>query len=221
VARYTTIFKLEIVFVLVLCGNDDRGQLWLTRQRSTHMTTQNGLRFLEDRWDEAVAAKLDAPELLRYRSNLLGSDLEDYELRWGNPSSKLGQIDPLDGMAKQVLWVKGIAGDLRSIKRMGFAMHYFGEVDGAREGVPRRGPGRRDGGDVSAVHVREQFGFRFDRYAAAWIAVVSACGPPASGLGNCTGRLRGRSRSRWRSSIRSLTISWRRGRGSGRGSNWG
>jgi rhamnose utilization protein RhaD (predicted bifunctional aldolase and dehydrogenase) len=105
------------------------------------MTTQNGLRFLEDRWDEAVAAKLDAPELLRYRSNLLGSDLEDYELRWGNPSSKLGQIDPLDGMAKQVLWVKGIAGDLRSIKRMGFAMHYFGEVDGAREGVPRRGPG--------------------------------------------------------------------------------
>ena len=33
------------------------------------------LKFLEDRWDEAVASKLDAPELLRYRSNLLGSDL--------------------------------------------------------------------------------------------------------------------------------------------------
>ena len=33
------------------------------------------LRYLEDRWDENVARTLDAPELLRYRSNLLGSDL--------------------------------------------------------------------------------------------------------------------------------------------------
>jgi len=39
------------------------------------MTTKGGLRFLEDRWDDAVASKLDEPELLRYRSNLLGSDL--------------------------------------------------------------------------------------------------------------------------------------------------
>ena len=33
------------------------------------------LRYLEDRWDEKVARGLDEPELLRYRSNLLGSDL--------------------------------------------------------------------------------------------------------------------------------------------------
>ncbi len=39
------------------------------------MTTKSDLRFLEDRWDDEAAAKLDAPELLRYRSNLLGSDL--------------------------------------------------------------------------------------------------------------------------------------------------
>ena len=31
------------------------------------------LKFLEDKWDDVVASKLDAPELLRYRSNLLGS----------------------------------------------------------------------------------------------------------------------------------------------------
>src|ERR1700738_4776853 len=32
-------------------------------------------RFLEDRWDPEIAEKLDPAELLRYRSNLLGTDL--------------------------------------------------------------------------------------------------------------------------------------------------
>jgi rhamnose utilization protein RhaD (predicted bifunctional aldolase and dehydrogenase)/NAD(P)-dependent dehydrogenase (short-subunit alcohol dehydrogenase family) len=102
------------------------------------MTTQNGLRFLEDRWDEAVAAKLDAPELLRYRSNLLGSDLRITNFGGGNTSSKLEQIDPLDGMAKQVLWVKGSGGDLGSIKRAGFATLYLEKLtalEGAYRGV--------------------------------------------------------------------------------------
>jgi rhamnose utilization protein RhaD (predicted bifunctional aldolase and dehydrogenase)/NAD(P)-dependent dehydrogenase (short-subunit alcohol dehydrogenase family) len=88
------------------------------------MTAQSGLRFLEDRWDEAVAAKLDAPELLRYRSNLLGSDLRITNFGGGNTSSKLEQIDPLDGKTKQILWVKGSGGDLGSIKRAGFATLY-------------------------------------------------------------------------------------------------
>ena len=39
------------------------------------MAANGSLKFLEDKWDEAVASKFDAPELLRYRSNLLGSDL--------------------------------------------------------------------------------------------------------------------------------------------------
>src|ERR1700721_1897800 len=89
------------------------------------MTAQNGLRFLEDRWDEAVASKLDAPELLRYRSNLLGSDLRITNFGGGNTSSKLEQIDPLDGKPKQILWVKGSGGDLGSIKRAGFATLYM------------------------------------------------------------------------------------------------
>jgi len=90
------------------------------------MTAQrSGLRFLEDRWDELVAAKLDAPELLRYRSNLLGSDLRITNFGGGNTSSKLEQVDPLDGRTKQVLWVKGSGGDLGSIKRAGFATLYL------------------------------------------------------------------------------------------------
>jgi len=103
-----------------------------------HMTTQGRLHFLEDRWDNAVAAKLDAPELLRYRSNLLGSDLRITNFGGGNTSSKLEQIDPLDGKSKQVLWVKGSGGDLGSIKRAGFATLYMEKLlalEGAYRGV--------------------------------------------------------------------------------------
>ena len=55
------------------------------------------LKFLEDRWDSAVADKLDEPELLRYRSNLLGSDLRITNFAGGNTSSKIDDIDPLTG----------------------------------------------------------------------------------------------------------------------------
>jgi rhamnose utilization protein RhaD (predicted bifunctional aldolase and dehydrogenase)/NAD(P)-dependent dehydrogenase (short-subunit alcohol dehydrogenase family) len=89
------------------------------------MTVRGGLRFLEDRWDEAVASTLDPPELLRYRSNLLGSDLRITNFGGGNTSSKLEQVDPLDGKTKQILWVKGSGGDLGSIKRSGFATLYM------------------------------------------------------------------------------------------------
>jgi rhamnose utilization protein RhaD (predicted bifunctional aldolase and dehydrogenase)/NAD(P)-dependent dehydrogenase (short-subunit alcohol dehydrogenase family) len=92
------------------------------------MTAQSGLRFLEDRWDEAAAAKLDEPELLRYRSNLLGSDLRITNFGGGNTSSKLEQVDPLDGKTKQILWVKGSGGDLGSIKRAGFATLYMDKL---------------------------------------------------------------------------------------------
>jgi len=82
------------------------------------------LKFLEDKWDESLASKLDGPELLRYRSNLLGSDLRITNFGGGNTSSKLDQADPLDGQTKKVLWVKGSGGDLGSIQRSGFATLY-------------------------------------------------------------------------------------------------
>ncbi len=92
------------------------------------MTVHADLRFLEDRWDESIAATLDAPELLRYRSNLLGSDLRITNFGGGNTSSKLQQIDPLDGKTKEILWVKGSGGDLGSIKRSGFATLYMDKL---------------------------------------------------------------------------------------------
>lgn len=96
------------------------------------MTTsvQATLHYLEDRWDDAFASKLDGPELLRYRSNLLGSDLRITNFGGGNTSSKLAETDPLDGSKQRVLWVKGSGGDLGSIKRGGFATLYMDKLLG-------------------------------------------------------------------------------------------
>jgi rhamnose utilization protein RhaD (predicted bifunctional aldolase and dehydrogenase)/NAD(P)-dependent dehydrogenase (short-subunit alcohol dehydrogenase family) len=92
---------------------------------STPTIASPTLRFLEDRWDDRVAAGLDEPELLRYRSNLLGSDLRITNFAGGNTSSKVTEADPLTGETVEVLWVKGSGGDLGSIKRAGFATLYF------------------------------------------------------------------------------------------------
>src|SRR5271156_3301087 len=86
------------------------------------------LQYLADLWDESHARTLDPPALLRYRSNLLGSDLRITNFGGGNTSSKLDETDPLDGQRKPVLWVKGSGGDLGSIKVEGFATLYLDKV---------------------------------------------------------------------------------------------
>ena len=87
-----------------------------------------GLAFLEDRWDPGLAATLDEAELLRYRSNLLGSDLRITNFAGGNTSSKVMDVDPLNGAPVEVLWVKGSGGDLGSIQRSGFATLYLNKL---------------------------------------------------------------------------------------------
>ena len=86
------------------------------------------LQYLADLWDESHAKTLDPAALLRYRSNLLGSDLRITNIGGGNTSSKLEGTDPLDGQKKTVLWVKGSGGDLGSIKVEGFATLYLDKV---------------------------------------------------------------------------------------------
>ncbi len=86
------------------------------------------LRLLEDRWDDATAANLDEPELLRYRSNLLGSDLRITNFAGGNTSSKVDMPDPLTGRPAQVLWVKGSGGDLGTMRRSGLATLYLDKL---------------------------------------------------------------------------------------------
>ena len=95
-------------------------------------------RYLENRWDKAVAAKLTEPELLRYRSNLLGSDLCITNYGGGNTSAKVTESDPLNGKPVDVLWVKGSGGDLGTISILGFATLYldkFCDLAGIYRGV--------------------------------------------------------------------------------------
>jgi rhamnose utilization protein RhaD (predicted bifunctional aldolase and dehydrogenase)/NAD(P)-dependent dehydrogenase (short-subunit alcohol dehydrogenase family) len=94
------------------------------------MQVKTSLRYLENRWDDTVARSLDQPELLRYRSNLLGSDLRITNFGGGNTSSKIQQTDPLNGRPEEVLWIKGSGGDLGSIKLTGLAALYSEKLHG-------------------------------------------------------------------------------------------
>jgi rhamnose utilization protein RhaD (predicted bifunctional aldolase and dehydrogenase)/NAD(P)-dependent dehydrogenase (short-subunit alcohol dehydrogenase family) len=86
------------------------------------------LRHLKDLWDTELAAQYDEPELLRYRSNLLGADLRITNFGGGNTSSKIIETDPVSGASTGVLWVKGSGGDLGSIQRNGFATLYLDKL---------------------------------------------------------------------------------------------
>lgn len=80
------------------------------------------------RWNESQAAALDEPNLLLYRSNLLGSDLRITNYGGGNTSAKIRQVDPLTGEAVEVLWVKGSGGDVGSMKLDGFSTLYMDKL---------------------------------------------------------------------------------------------
>ena len=80
---------------------------------------------IPDLWDDKVAAKLDEPGLLLYRSNLLGSDLRITNFGGGNTSAKVQMTDPLTRRTETVLWVKGSGGDLGSMKLDGFSTLYL------------------------------------------------------------------------------------------------
>ena len=92
------------------------------------MKTLEQLRYLEDRWNDQEAQKLDGPDQLRYRSNLLGSDLRITNFGGGNTSSKITCKDPITGEDVKVLWVKGSGGDIGTIKRSGFATLYMDKL---------------------------------------------------------------------------------------------
>jgi rhamnulose-1-phosphate aldolase/alcohol dehydrogenase len=84
---------------------------------------------IPDRWQDSACAGFSEPELLRYRSNLLGSDLRITNYGGGNTSAKLEEKDPLSGKSVPVLWVKGSGGDLASIGLPGFATLYVEKLE--------------------------------------------------------------------------------------------
>ena len=107
------------------CGVRGRSFQLLTGELMKKLET---LQYLEDRWDDRSARNLDGPDLLRYRSNLLGSDLRITNFGGGNTSSKITCKDPLDGSDQTVLWIKGSGGDIGSIQRSGFATLYLNKL---------------------------------------------------------------------------------------------
>ncbi|MDP9840433.1 rhamnulose-1-phosphate aldolase/alcohol dehydrogenase [Neorhizobium huautlense] len=87
------------------------------------------IRLLDNRWDDAYAAKLDEPGKLLYRSNLLGSDKRITNYGGGNTSAKVMETDPLTGEKVKVMWVKGSGGDVGTIKLDGFSTLYMDKLE--------------------------------------------------------------------------------------------
>jgi rhamnulose-1-phosphate aldolase/alcohol dehydrogenase len=81
-----------------------------------------------DRWNDADAKGLSEPELLLYRSHLLGADLGVTNFGGGNTSAKIADVDPLSNERVTVLWVKGSGDDLGSMDLSGFAKLYQDKI---------------------------------------------------------------------------------------------
>ncbi|HVO03336.1 MAG TPA: bifunctional rhamnulose-1-phosphate aldolase/short-chain dehydrogenase [Candidatus Cybelea sp.] len=84
-------------------------------------------------WDDGKASGMNEPELLLYRSNLLGADLRVTNYGGGNTSAKIAEKDPLTGETVTVLWVKGSGGDLGSMKLDGFATLYLDKLESLKK----------------------------------------------------------------------------------------
>jgi rhamnulose-1-phosphate aldolase/alcohol dehydrogenase len=90
---------------------------------TNHLKTTS-YKFVDNLWNDAEVAALDAVGQLVYRSNKLGSDQRITNTGGGNTSSKLSEKDPLTGESTKVLWVKGSGGDLRTSAKENFSSLY-------------------------------------------------------------------------------------------------
>ena len=88
---------------------------------------------LENKWNDKLASKMSEPELLLYRSNLLGSDLRITNFGGGNTSAKIDMPDLLSGKNQNILWVKGSGGDLGSMHLDGFSTLYMDKLIGLKK----------------------------------------------------------------------------------------
>lgn len=91
-------------------------------------TSTQSLKHVDRHWDDSVADKMTPAERLVYRSNCLGADQRITNTGGGNTSSKAMEVDPLNGQASDVLWVKGSGGDLRTAKVENFASLYMDKL---------------------------------------------------------------------------------------------
>src|SRR3989442_6888672 len=95
---------------------------------SASATKEGSFKHVKYLWRDEEANELSGVDRLVYRSNKLGEDLTLTNTGGGNTSSKLIERDPLTSQDVEVLWVKGSGGDLRTVKRDGFASLYLDKV---------------------------------------------------------------------------------------------
>src|SRR5258706_7349428 len=86
---------------------------------------------LKDLWNDQKVKQLEGNQLslLRYRSNLLGSDLRITNFGGGNTSSKIELPDPFTGRPVRVLAVKGSGRDLGAITQNGLSLLYLDHLE--------------------------------------------------------------------------------------------
>ena len=110
---------------------------------SAPATKAGSFRHVKYLWRDEEADELSGVDRLVYRSNKLGEDLTLTNTGGGNTSSKLIEMDPLTKESVEVLWVKGTGGDLRTVRRHGFASLYVDKVRAMKtlySSSPERGP---------------------------------------------------------------------------------
>ncbi len=105
----------------------------MPRSETPDQSTSTTADRLPNRWNDRDAAGLSEPELLLYRSNLLGSDLRITNYGGGNTSAKIRMADPLTNAPVDVLWVKGSGGDIGSMKLDGFATLYLDKLHALKQ----------------------------------------------------------------------------------------
>ena len=111
---------------------------------------------IENRWDDAHAARLSPAELLLYRSNLLGSDKRITNFGGGNTSAKIRDKDPLTGAEVEVLWVKGSGGDLGTMKLDGFSTLYMEKFLALEKFYKRQGQRQHAGPALRALRFQSE-----------------------------------------------------------------
>ena len=110
---------------------------------SAPATKEGSFKHVKYLWRDEEANELSGVDRLVYRSNKLGEDLTLTNTGGGNTSSKLIEMDPLTKESVEVLWVKGSGGDLRTVRRDGFASLYVDKVRAMKtlySSSPERGP---------------------------------------------------------------------------------
>src|SRR5437667_3079534 len=110
---------------------------------SAPATKEGWFKHVKYLWRDEEANELSGVDRLVYRSNKLGQDLTLTNTGGGNTSSKLIEMDPLTKESVEVLWLKGSGGDLRTVRRDGFASLYVDKVRAMKtlySSSPERGP---------------------------------------------------------------------------------